>query len=546
MRIKLFLSTLIILSCNYLHAQKTKDSTSVIANEIICSGCNGVGTIKIEKTCKNCSGNGVIICDSCSGNGKRTCKACGGTGQGDIYPTKGIYSSKCSTCSGAGSIKCKTCSGEGSFICNECNGKKIISTTEVCKICNGNGKISDALQINDAISEQTEVLYNLKANDLDIRSNIFLKHWLETYDKVNFKSYSSNEFELNKKMAELKNNVSNALTSLKYTDIYTAKKDVEFGDYDFASKTFKFQPFAEEFLGNPEGVINKKNYFFNYAGFPRMHYRSSFILVSNISDFQGLLLDEKTAQQLLNYKTKNGKIDRHLTIKAYYSLTDSVLRNYADESDGLYCFVYRIEVWGDKCANEALITVMNAKTSPPSYLENTKSNFAKLYSNGAVESNNYKGVPESDNYKSIISWSQYNDNCEREEFEMHVKKLKTQSEQQYLLIRLYTNYNYHIKPGFVFSFYNKETGVEFPLVIYETGVEKGAALLKLKITKQTLSQIVNSNCYCFKLQLNGSPKYSLSGEGVHRNLNVIKQNLSIADYYLGDQHKSDLFSILKQ
>lgn len=545
MKLKLFLAAFIIVAYNNLNAQKTEISASTVNNEIMCPGCNGVGTIITQKTCINCSGTGTIICKDCSGNGKLTCKTCGGTGQGDISPSKGIYSSKCSSCGGTGSIKCKTCSGEGNFTCNECSGKKIISNTEVCKICNGKGKISDSLQINDAISEQTEVLYNLKANDLDISNNTFLKHYLETYDKDNFKSYSSNEFELNKKMAELKNSLSNSIASLKFTDVYTAEKDVKFGDYDFANKTFKFQPFAEEFLGNPEGVINKTNYFFNYAGFRKMHYRSSFIIVSNISDFKGLYLDENAAQQLLNYKTRNGNIDRHLTIKVYYSITNSVQKNDAGESDGIYCFVYRIEVWGDKCANEKLITVMNAKTSSPSYLESTKSNFAKLYSTGAVVSNYYK-IPESDNFKSIISWWQYNDNCEREELEMHIKKLSTQTEQEYLLIRLYTNYNYNIKPGFVFSFYNKETNVEFPLVIYETSVDKGAALLKIKITKQTLNQIVNSNCYSFRLQLNGYPKYSLPGEGVYRSLNIITRNLNTADFNLGNQNRSALFSILKQ
>jgi hypothetical protein len=540
MKSKFFLAAIMLLCFAHLNAQQ-----SIAQNEIACAGCNGIGTIAVETTCKLCSGNGAIACTACSGNGRLTCKDCSGSGQGVISPTKGIYSAKCPACGGVGSIQCKVCAGKKSFVCSECHGAKVISTNEACKICNGKGKISDSLQLNGEMPVQTEIFYNLKVNNLDVGNATFLNHYLESYDK-SYRSYAANEFEMNKKMNELKRTISASLPALRFTDIYTAKLEVKFGEYDFSKNAFKFQPFAKEFMGNPEGAINKINYFFNHAGFSQMHYSSSFITASNISDFDGLVLDPDAAQELLKYKTKGGSIDRHVAIKLFYSMMNSVFKDYAGQNDGIYCYVYRMEVWGDKCATEKLVSVIYAKEPPPQYLESTKDNFARLYPHGAVATDSYKGVAESDNFKSIITWSQYNENCEREEFDLHLKKAKTKTEQEYLLIRLFTNFNYNIKPGFVFSFYNTAKNKEFPLTVSETSVERGAALLKVKVTRQALNEIMSSDCSSFRLQLNGSPKYTMPGEGVYRSLNVVTRHIDMANYHLGTDGKTVLFSILRQ
>lgn len=401
------------------------------------------------------------------------------------------------------------------------------------------------------MSEEEMTIRKLKILKTDISNFEILNSLLSAFDK-NYREYRDNEFELNKRANEYRKHILEVMSHLKELEIFyhDLSSYTTFGEYDFQNNKFKFEPFKvyEEENGN----TNKHLEIYGYRHEPL----ASEILIKNLDFVRGLPLPSKEADALLKSKTTKNifgseKIDRTVFIRVYYAvhndrltkITPKYVFGGTEDDECLLGEPLRIEVWGDECRQNNLLAVYYPnKLDLSSKFHNL---FDKLYMTKLE--NRFEGHSATDNFKSIISWSQVNKECEREELELHLKKQKNlQSEQDILLIRLYTNYRYNIKPGFVFSFYNKETKVEFPLVIYETVVDKAAALLKIKITKQTLNEIVNSDCYCFRLQLTGNPKYQISGEGVLNDNTTNNRNLSIADFYLSEEGKTILFSILKQ
>jgi serine/threonine protein kinase len=155
--------------------QKT-EKKSESPNQVLCSNCNGGGTVKVGIDCSACKGKMYEQCSSCysyAGSGK--CAFCNGTKncQFDGYYRYGIDTyeigldpgtGKCSTCGGLmyhitrdgkktnrscntcngsgkcttckGTRKCQNCAGEGT--CNSCKGSGLSNTP--CRKCNATGK----------------------------------------------------------------------------------------------------------------------------------------------------------------------------------------------------------------------------------------------------------------------------------------------------------------------------------------------------------------------------------------------------------------------
>jgi len=140
---KLFENKLGSVSKNYMgNANENTESASKNSNKPdVCKHCNGLGTIASQGTCDNCDGTGKMSCATCNGRGGFACTTCNGTGEAPFGPGSNWEKRPCKTCKGTGKSNCKTCAGKGVVECTICNGKKIASTNEVCKYCNGKGQV---------------------------------------------------------------------------------------------------------------------------------------------------------------------------------------------------------------------------------------------------------------------------------------------------------------------------------------------------------------------------------------------------------------------
>jgi hypothetical protein len=81
-------------------------------------------------------------------------------------------------------------------------------------------------------------------------------------------------------------------------------------------------------------------------------------------------------------------VDRRLYLRVYYSIIKNKLQfgsgNYVEDS-GIYCYVYKVEVWEDKNMSNKLLSVLDAKTNPPDYLQDLKKTFDKDFALAATK-----------------------------------------------------------------------------------------------------------------------------------------------------------------
>lgn len=109
-----------------------------------CKSCSIIGwnrttwTNRLEVSCKQCDGEGVILC--------KTCKDEDDAGQIECRTCKGQGAKRCTKCNW-GSIECKDCDGSGSKgECKDCKGSGKLGKCKTCKsgqvkcdVCNGTG-----------------------------------------------------------------------------------------------------------------------------------------------------------------------------------------------------------------------------------------------------------------------------------------------------------------------------------------------------------------------------------------------------------------------
>ncbi len=100
-----------------------------------------------RKDCPKCDGDGIIIrevpCSRCSGIKFLPCKApwceigecenCGGDGKTGVL----FWEEECTVCRGSG--KCKECSGQGFIVCQQCGGTGKLKLRIQCDKCSGTG-----------------------------------------------------------------------------------------------------------------------------------------------------------------------------------------------------------------------------------------------------------------------------------------------------------------------------------------------------------------------------------------------------------------------
>ena len=406
----------------------------------------------------------------------------------------------------------------------------------------------------NAYSQYNKMSYNemllqkFKAKGTDYHDKSLLKQYLKKFD-ANYNNYYTNEFEFGKKLNETQNKIEHSIQNIDENKVYYLDFQREFGEYDFTKKQFSFQPFSKV----EEAEKGNSYYYTSITGNKdnETEDMSCSVFLRDFSFVNGIAIDENSADNFLKtkkYKNDFGyeKINRDVFIRVYYVVNSEMIKiikgsgPWYEDKEYLKGEPLRVEVWGDKCqANELIATYYPNKND---ISQKFYSLFEKLKSDKPI-SNNYTIHAPSENFKYLYSWNKLNNKCTREYIELHIKKQHAASEQNILQFRLFTNYNYNIKPGFIFNFFNKETNIEFPLVIYEAYVDNGVSLLKVKITDKTLSQIINAQCTSLKLQLTGYPKYSLPGGGVMFS-NGIDWGGPEIWLYLNDQNKQVLLSTL--
>lgn len=129
-----------------------------------CVKCDGLGTISVKG-----------ICSFCKGTGKKDCISCRGTGRsntGDAYP-------------------CDYCNGKGFTTCSLCKGNKVVSSTEICPVCEGQGEIINGISATSSnpcsSNNGTLRILNTGSANLSI---------IVSTDKVDLLHNSINEYDI--------------------------------------------------------------------------------------------------------------------------------------------------------------------------------------------------------------------------------------------------------------------------------------------------------------------------------------------------------------
>lgn len=111
---------------------------------MICTQCNGRGTITVSQTCPTCGGAGYVersqTCSTCSGSGwvsGGNCWTCGGSGT--------VNDETCGSCNGSGKapdVRCGECNGSGSVTVRE-DCPATVDVEQSCPTCGGSGQVAD-------------------------------------------------------------------------------------------------------------------------------------------------------------------------------------------------------------------------------------------------------------------------------------------------------------------------------------------------------------------------------------------------------------------
>jgi len=228
------------------------------------------------------------------------------------------------------------------------------------------------------LDKKTSFGYVMKVCNYDYSDKIFLYYYLNMFDE-NLSNYQQNEFELRRKEDKARLEIKTLIDTLKFERIYSRDQIAVFGNYDFSNETFEFQPFnISQCCGYPSFYV----FNFDDRGLIQKYQVSNLsgIYMKNFKDFSGLKMNQNDAENLLNKRIPAN--NRCVYLRFYYSVLNEKYKNPFEEekSDhGLFCFVYLVEVWGDKFMRSNRIAVLYAKNNPPEYLEDTKNNFYKKY-----------------------------------------------------------------------------------------------------------------------------------------------------------------------
>lgn len=137
---------------------------------VMCRECVGAGYLEFDITCDQCEGFGFIweLCPTCHGTGYTdvACCGCGGDGTIDcgwcggdgwwtvlaedqvtlveeICPACDSGQIGCDVCGGSGILHNEPCpfctGGEVKVECPNCGGDGVVTITETCSACNGQG-----------------------------------------------------------------------------------------------------------------------------------------------------------------------------------------------------------------------------------------------------------------------------------------------------------------------------------------------------------------------------------------------------------------------
>ena len=137
---------------------------------VMCEECVGAGNIEIDITCEVCEGYGFlwelcptcggtevtdIACFVCGGDGTVDCGWCGGDGWIKVMAEDGVTEIDqlcpacnfgqldCDVCEGSGILQdepCPICTGgEIKVDCTNCGGYGVVTITETCEACHGEG-----------------------------------------------------------------------------------------------------------------------------------------------------------------------------------------------------------------------------------------------------------------------------------------------------------------------------------------------------------------------------------------------------------------------
>jgi len=407
------------------------------------------------------------------------------------------------------------------------------------------------------MSIQEMVNRRMKAANIDYTQNNFLLKYMERFDE-SFGSYSNNEFELNEKSAHFKQEIASALQTLSDQKIFVADFQSTFGDYNFESSEFSFNPAKRRKL--EDGTVKKYLQVIGVDGSPFSDNRLACgVRINNLDFVNGIKIKKEEAQEFLKNRTEQeyggSRINRTVYLRVYYVANLNKIDDYLEAYFSypqfwLQAEPLRIEVWGDKCCKDQLLqSYYPSDTQLSSSFQPLRE---KLRSIPFVNDELYV-YPADNGYETILFNRKLNEDCKSELIQLQCKKTKDTSGQVFLEFRLITNYKYHIKPGFVLKFENDDSGMQYPLVVMkaESDVtasrESEAAKLVVKITQKTIDEIIASNCNCIDIQLNGDPEYEINTSypnGVSNSVNVIDSSPNVQKITMGDYCKSALYTIL--
>jgi len=374
----------------------------------------------------------------------------------------------------------------------------------------------------NTMDPKTEIIYYLKVYNRDYKFDRFLDRWMSTFDPT-YEGIKSNEFKIIERRAYTQEEIGKINANTKFEDIYVGNSNMgynaaetEFGDYDFNKSKFEFYPFTWKYGDANElsTVINENNYFFNSAGIKEASFNSTQIHVQNHKDYIDLPMGKEEAQKLLEKRTVTNsyrtKVDRKVYIKYYYSITKDKIKSTSrtlEEDKGLFCYVYKVEIWGDKCMTDDKIAVLNAKSPPPPELQEAKENFDKNYGLKVVNKLSLEQGWIKLVDKSLLKKN--NTECGKtNNFEIQLSIEKDINYLYNVKFKFRTNACLNFSTGFIYTM-SDFNGNKYPLMVNSiiSSTEGDYKIAAVKINRQTLQMLGNYGLADVKFQFSPTTEY---------------------------------------
>lgn len=423
------------------------------------------------------------------------------------------------------------------------------------------------VKTQSVMNQKTEIAYYLKIYNRTYDNSSVFKSWLEKFDP-NYSKYKSNEFTYNEKLNSVKDEISKLIQETSFSTIwFGTKENVKFENYNFSTGEFEFLPITYKGVKSIEEsqsyALNNNNYFFNNARIKEADFHSTDIYVINHKDFVGMKMEHEKAKILMEKRTSsnnNGtKVNRNVFIKYFYSIINKkniYFDNWTKkEKDlGLYCYMYKMEIWGDECMKKDKIADIYAKSKPPSELAE---NNAKIESILTQHINNrliiYDDWIPLINSKIINKQSR---DCNNEfDFEIHSKITKKENDLFNIKFKIKTNAcaNFAVGQFYTLIDYNRN---EYPLLVDDVEVNHidNFVISSVIINRKTLQMLGNFGIAYLKLEF-GKPtissikSFKLNIECNSSDFNWIKWNTKkeeTNEYWMNDSANEHLTKKIKQ